>query len=69
METMILLPTSSSGHTTHWVAVGESTHHECLDDDNGDTSYAKCSANFRRLDLEFADPSVAEGDISSIDSV
>ena len=66
---MILLPTSASGHTSHWVAVGEGTHYDCLDDDNGDTSYAKCSANFRILDLGFADPSVAEGDIASIDSV
>jgi len=69
MATMILLPTSTSGHTSHWVAVGESTHHEALESDDGDTSYAKCSANGRRIDLGFADPSVAVGDIASIDSV
>ena len=63
MATMILLPESTSGHTFHWAAVGESTHHECLDDDNGDTSYVQCSSNFRSIDLGFANPSVAEADI------
>ena len=63
MATFIMLPTSSSGHTTHWVAIGESTHHEALDDDNGDTSYVRCSSAFRRLDLGFANPSVAEGSV------
>ena len=68
MATMILLPTSTSGHTSHWVA-NTGTHEDALDDDNGDTSYVACSGAFRRLDLGFADPSVAEGDIASIDSV
>ena len=69
MATFIMLPDSTSGHTLHWAAVGESTHHECLDDDNGDTSYVQCSSDARRIDLGFANPSVAEEDIGSIDSV
>ena len=69
MATFIMLPDSTSGHTAHWIAVGETDHHDCLDDDNGDTSYVKCAASFRRIDLGFANPSVAEGAISSIDSV
>ena len=69
MATFIMLPDSSSGHTSHWTANGETDHHACLDDDNGDTSYVECSSNLRRLDLGFANPSVAEGDIDSIDSV
>ena len=65
---MILLPDGSSGHTFHWTA-NTGTHHDALDDDNGDTSYVQCSADARQLILTFADPSVAESAISSITSV
>ena len=68
MATMILLPDGSSGHTFHWTA-NTGTHHDALDDDNGDTSYVQCSADARQLILTFADPSVAESAISSITSV
>ena len=66
---MILLPNATG--TTHslWVAVGEATHHECLDDDNAATSYVKCSVDGKRMVIEYANPSVAEADIASIESV
>jgi len=69
MATMILLPDATG--TTHftWVAVGEGTHHECLDDDNAATSYVKCSTDSRYMIIEYANPSVAEADIASIESV
>jgi len=70
MATMILLPDGSSGHTFHWTQFpGTDTHHGALDDDNGDTSYVQCSQNGRVIDVTYANPSVAEGSISSITSV
>jgi len=62
VATMILLPDGASGHTYHWAA-NTGTHEDCLDDDNGDTSYVACSAANRQLNLTYANPSVAEGDI------
>jgi hypothetical protein len=69
MATMILLPDDTGATHPEWVAVGEATHHECLDDDNGSTSYSKCSTNLRQVVIEYANPSVAEADIASIESV
>jgi hypothetical protein len=69
MATMILLPNATGAVHAHWAAVGEGTHHECLDDDNAATSYVKCSADGRQMTIEYANPSVAEADIASIDSV
>ena len=69
MATMILLPNATGATHPEWVAVGEATHHECLDDDNAATSYVKCSTDTRQMIIEYANPSVAEGDIASIDSV
>ena len=70
MAIITLLPNSTeTTHTSHWQVYGEATHHECLDDDNGDTSYVKCSTNFRIMRIGFANPSVAEADIASIDAV
>ena len=66
---MILLPNATGAVHAHWAAVGEGTHHECLDDDNAATSYVKCSADGRQMTIEYANPSVAEADIASIDSV
>ena len=43
MATMILLPNATPYFDIQWVAIGESTHHECLDDDNDDTSVARCA--------------------------
>ena len=69
MATMILLPDDTGIASAHWIAVGESSRHECLDDDNDGTSYVKCNDNNVYMIIEFANPSVAEGDIASIDSV
>ena len=69
MATMILLPDATGAYQAQWVAVGEGTHHECLDDDNAATSYVKCSADTRSVTIEYANPSVAEADIASIESV
>ena len=69
MATMILLPNATGTTHVEWVAVGEGTHHDCLDDDNAATSYVKCSADGRTMIIEYANPSVAEADIASIDSV
>ena len=59
---MILLPDGASGHTYHWAAF-PGTHEDALGDDNGDTSYVMCSAAYRQLNVTYANPSVAEGDI------
>ena len=69
MATMILLPNATGATHPEWVAVGETYHHQCLDDDNAATSYSKCSVNLRTMEIEYANPSVAEADIASIDSV
>ena len=66
---MILLPNATSGHTSHWIDYPATTHHECLDDDNGDTSYVYSAGNLRNITLSYANPSVAEADIASITSV
>ena len=65
---MTLLPNGSST-PIDWEVNGESSRHECLDDDNGDTSYVDCNDDGANLDLTFANPSVAEGDIDTITSV
>ena len=69
MATMILLPNADGFTHPHWVDVGESSHHDCLDDDNAATSYVKCSTDARSMQIEYANPSVAEADIASIESV
>ena len=69
MATMILLPNATGTTHVEWVAVGEAGRHECLDDDNAATSYVKCSTDSRFMVIEYANPSVAEADIASIDSV
>jgi len=69
MATMILLPDGTGLNESGWVAVGETTPHECLDDDNAATSYVKCSVDTKTMIIEYANPSVAEADIASIESV
>ena len=69
MATMILLPDATAPTHSQWVAVGETYPHQCLDDDNAATSYVKCSTDSRNMTIEYANPSVAEADIASIDSV
>ena len=69
MASMILLPDGSSGHTFHWEDYPATTHHDALDDDNGDTSFVSCDDNNESMIIEYANPSVAEADIASIESV
>ena len=66
---MILLPDGTGTASSDWIAVGESTRHECLDDDNGATSYVKCNDHLESMIIEYANPSVAEANIASITSV
>ena len=67
MPTMTLLPYGTVNNTG-WVA-NTGTVHDALDDDNDDTSYVSSSSNGTRIILSFADPTVVEADIASIDSV
>jgi len=76
---MILLPTiTDTIQTPYWLTFPLATNaHDCLDDDNGDTSYCVSSSNARYMILGFANPDdvtsansgVAEGDIDTITSV
>ena len=63
MATMILLPDDTGLSSSDWIAVGEGTRHECLDDDNDGTSYVKCNDDGAGMIIEFANPSVEEADI------
>ena len=65
---MTLLPVGTGIASSNWVAVGETHRHQCLDDDNAATSYSKCSTDAKRMTIEYANPSVAEADIASIES-
>ena len=69
MATMILLPSGSSSVSDWTAAPFPNTPQSALDDDNGDTSYVKCDDDGESMIVEFANPSVAEGDIASIDAV
>ena len=69
MATFLLLPNATGLASAHWGTSGESTRHECLDDDNGNTSYVKCQPNGRYMIIEYANPSIAEGNVASITSV
>ena len=69
MATFLLLPDSTDlGSSAHWV-VSAGARHECLDDDNGNTSFVHCDNALASMIIEYADPSVDEEDIDSIDSV
>ena len=66
---LTLLPDGDGISSSNWVAVGETNRHQCLDDNNGDTSYVKCSTDTDTMIITYADPSVAEADIDTITSV
>ena len=68
MPTMTLLPAGAGTTSSGWIPSAGTTY-ECLDDDNGDTTYVACSTNLDEMIVEYANPHVAEGDIASIDSV
>ena len=69
MATFLLLPNATGVTSAHWVVSGESDRHLCLDDDNGNTSFVHCDNALAAMTIEYADPSVDEEDIDSIDSV
>ena len=69
MATMILLPDGESSVSSDWITVGASDAQTALRTDNGATSYVKCNDTLEYMIIEYANPSVAEGDIASIDSV
>jgi hypothetical protein len=69
---MILLPDSDSAVSSDWILGGssaEGTVHDSLDDNNGDNSFVACDDHLETMIIGYANPSVAEGDITSIDSV
>ena len=61
MPTMTLLP-NATALNIGWVA-NTGTVHDALDDDNDDTSYVTSATSGHRIILDFANPTVAEGDI------
>mgnify|MGYP003148273631 CR=1 FL=1 len=66
MALVITLLPNATGNNTNWINSGESTDHECLDDDNGDSSYVSCGVDNAELEIEFQSPSahgVVEADI------
>ena len=69
MATMILLPDVTGPTSLHWVPVGETYRHQCLDDDNDGTSYVSCNDDGFAMIIGYANPSVAEADIDTIVSV
>ena len=69
MATMILLPVGSSSVSGWGAAPFPNTIPSALDDDNGDTSYARSNTNNASMTIEYANPSVAEADIDTITSV
>ena len=69
MATFLLLPNVDGLISIHWVATGETARWQCLDDDNADTSYVQCDNGLATMVIEYANPSVAEADIASIESV
>ena len=70
MPIMTLLPDDTgAGASLDWIAVGESTRHEALASNDDGTSYVKCNDNDETMIIEYANPSVAEGDIASIDTI
>ena len=66
---MTLLPNDDSSVSSHWIPVGETEAWEALASNDDGTSYVKCDDNNETMIIEFANPSVAEGDIDTINSV
>ena len=71
MPNMTLLANGSNNVSGDWITVGigiSDPHEALVSNDNG-TSYVKCNDNNEYMIIEYANPSVAEGDIASIESV
>ena len=72
MPNIILLPIADGTISSDWVIGGspaEADHYLSLDDDNGDTSFVACDDSLETMIIEFANPSVAEADIDTINTV
>ena len=72
MPNIILLPSADGTISSDWVIGGspaEADHYLSLDDDNGDTSFVACDDSLETMIIEFANPSVAEADIDTINTV
>ena len=66
---MILLPDGANNVSSDWIVVGAWSVQDALMFDDGATAYVKCDDITETMDIEFANPSVAEGDIDTINSV
>ena len=70
MPTMTLLPNGQNNVSSDWITVPTpQTASDALDDDNAGISYVRCGVLNEYMIIEFANPSVAEGDIDTITSV
>lgn len=68
MPTIILLPDGAGATDSGWVTSSGATN-ECLDDNNGDTSYVACSTHNDEMIVTYANPSFDEATLESITSV
>ena len=70
MPSMILLPNGQNNVSSDWTPLpAPNTVNGALQSDDGDTSYVSCDDSLAYMVIEFADPTVAEADIDTIDSV
>jgi hypothetical protein len=71
MAVMTLLANGSNNVSGDWITVGAgiSDPHEALVSNDNGTSYVKCNDHDEAMIIEYANPSVASGDIASIESV
>ena len=68
MPSMTLLPDGTGLSSFLWAA-SSGTRHDCLDDDNGDTSYVQCQTSSVAMIITFANPSVPEAIIDFDETV
>ena len=66
---MTLLPDGDNNVSSDWQPVGTINEWDALQYNDDGTSYVKCDVHNEAMTIEFANPSVAEGDIASIDNV
>ena len=72
MPFIILLPDGQNNVSSDWVLGGspaESTVHDSLNDNNGDTSFVACDDALESMIIEFANPSVVEAGIDFNETV
>ena len=69
MPNITLLPNDDSSVSSHWIPVGETEAWEALASNDDGNSYVKCNDLNETMTIEFSNPTVAEGDIDTIDTV